>query len=81
MHANFSLPNFRALSDDYLNGVLTDAINKAPIFGSIRRTYMYSPLRFFWGKYHMRLACHWFGHIQSDRNMVILDVGIDLASN
>ncbi len=25
-------------------------------------------LRFFWGKYHMRPACHWFGNIQIDRN-------------
>ncbi len=25
-------------------------------------------LRFFWGKYHMRLACHWVGRIQVDNN-------------
>ncbi len=29
-------------------------------------------LRFFWGKYHMRPACHWFGYIQIDRNTHIL---------
>ncbi len=29
-------------------------------------------LRCFWGKYHMRPACNWFGNIQIDRNTHIL---------
>ena len=29
-------------------------------------------LRFFWGKYHMRPACHLVGYIQIDRNTHIL---------
>ena len=30
--------------------------------------YVLYCLRFFWGKYHMKLACHWVGHIPVDKN-------------
>ena len=65
---------------------LTHLRSMASVLMSFSRHYHWN-LRFFSGKYHMRLSCHWFGHIQVDRytyillDMVILDVGTYLASN